>query len=284
MALSIYSVRHLIRMFRGETVAMSCIHPNLLRPLIEAGAITRVRKGSGYACKMIDEQACRTYFAQRYGIHDLEGWLEANTTKMSRSEQVALAGDSKLCHVRTFRGFLIKSPKPLKCTFNGQKFILHTRPGMSMFIEDIDRFSLPSGVTVVGMENGENFQQAERQLYLFGRNDVVFVSRYPQSADLVNWLLHQPVRYIHFGDFDLAGINIFLTEFYSRLGEKSEFFIPEDIEQRIRTGNANLYNAQYQRYKDMVVTDSRLQPLVNMLHRYERCYEQEGYISPATEE
>lgn len=39
-------------------------------------------------------------------------------------------------------------------------------------------------MTVVGVENGENFCRIRSQKYLFGDNKVLFVSRYPQSADL----------------------------------------------------------------------------------------------------
>ena len=68
---------------------------------------------------------------------------------------------------------------------------------------------------VVGVENGENFCRIRSQKYLFGDNKVLFVSRYPQSADLREWLIKIPNRYIHFGDFDLAGICIYQSEFYS---------------------------------------------------------------------
>lgn len=65
---------------------------------------------------------------------------------------------------------------------------------------------------------------------------VLFVSRYPQSKDLCAWLKMIPNRYIHFGDFDLAGVSIFLSEFYSELGERAEFYIPADVEQRLQMG------------------------------------------------
>lgn len=55
--------------------------------------------------------------------------------------------------------------------------------------------------------------------------------------------------------------------------------MPSDIEERLAEGNAALYNQQYARFRNMVVTDVRLQPLVNMIHHYRRGYEQEGYIS-----
>ena len=59
---------------------------------------------------------------------------------------------------------------------------------------------------------------------------LLFVSRYPQSTDLRNWLKGIPNKYVHFGDYDLAGIHIFSTEFYKYLGDRSTYLIPLDIE------------------------------------------------------
>ena len=91
----------------------------------------------------------------------------------------------------------------------------------------------------------------------------IFVSRYPQNASLYRWLEDIPNRYIHFGDFDLAGINIYQTEFYNRLGKRASMLVPSDIDQRL---------------KSIKIIDSRVQPLYDLIMKYHRCYEQEGYI------
>ena len=141
-----------------------------------------------------------------------------------------------------------------------------------------DEFYIPSDVAVVGVENGENFCRIRSQKYQFGDNKVLFVSRYLQSADLREWLIKIPNRYIHFGDFDLAGICIYQSEFYKFLGDRASFLIPEDIEERLKSGNTGLYDTQYLRYKNLKIIDSRLNGLVGMIHHYGRVYEQEGYI------
>ena len=50
------------------------------------------------------------------------------------------------------------------------------------------------------------------------------------------------------------------------------------MEQRLQNGNHVLYDVQYSRYRYMEVADERLKPLVEMIHKYRRGYEQEGYI------
>lgn len=88
------------------------------------------------------------------------------------------------------------------------------------------------------------------------------MSRYPQSTDLRRWLCTIPNHYLHFGDFDLAGIGIFLFEFQQYLGaERSSFLIPSDIdsfEVRFR----KRYDEQYCRFKDIKSDESDLQQLM----------------------
>lgn len=156
--------------------------------------------------------------------------------------------------------------------------ILRMLEGTALFIQSPETFRIGEDILIIGIENGENFRQIRRQKYLFEKQKALFVSRYPQSADLRNWLMRIPNPYLHFGDFDLAGIHIYLTEFYRFLGNRASFFVPTDLEERLKNGNSTLYNKQYAYYKEMKVTDPRLEPLVEMIHRYRRVYEQEGYL------
>ena len=106
----------------------------------------------------------------------------------------------------------------------------------------------------------------------------LFVSRYPQSSDLCSWLRIIPNQHVHFGDFDLAGIHIFLSEFYPHIGNRSSFLIPQDIEEQLRHGSMERYNAQYQKFKKLTTEIPNLQQLIDTIHKYHRCYDQEGYI------
>ena len=129
------------------------------------------------------------------------------------------------------------------------------------------------------MENCENFRWVSRHKGLFRHlGKVLFVCRYPQSGDLVRWLQRIPNRYVHFGDFDLAGVFIYQNEFYNKLGERASFFVPEDIEERLRNGSRERYDSQIRRYSHMKITDERLRPMIDLIKKHRRGYEQEGYI------
>ena len=165
---------------------------------------------------------------------------------------------------------------------NGQEFMVNPKEGSFLFVADWQSFLVPDDVVVVGIENMENFRMIRQQRKLFeqciGTVRLLFVSRYPQSIDLRSWLQTIPNRYVHFGDFDLAGINIFLTEFHAHLGARSSFLIPQDIEERIAKGSLERYNDQYARYNRITSDIKEVQALIDLINKYHRCYDQEGYI------
>ena len=192
--------------------------------------------------------------------------------------------------VRSCPGFPVNVMGPLSVRLGERKLLLCPCPGSFLYISDFLQFRIPTNAIVVGVENMENFRLPERQATVweeirdqFGGDGVpplLLVSRYPQSRDLVTWLQEIPNFYVHFGDFDLAGIHIYLTEFYRHLGPKrSAFFVPADIEQRLSaSGSRERYQAQFERFGKMEVPDARLGPLVQLIHRHQKGYDQEGYV------
>lgn len=279
--MSLAFARRMMQLLKGERIASSKFQVDVAKELLDEDILIVSSSGYRRSYRLRDPQGLRTYLAQRYDIGgNLEQWYEIKSSEeeIKRSEQVKVVGNSKLKKTRAFRGFLINCVTPIEATLCDEPLILQPAKGTSVFLEDFEHFRVAEDVVVVGMENGESFQSIRDQQYLFEGMKVLFVSRYPQSNDLRSWLQVILNRYIHFGDFDLAGVSIFLTEYYSYLGDRAEFFIPADVEKRIENGNRLLYDIQYDRYKNMTVADRRLEPVVEMIHRYKRGYEQEGYI------
>jgi hypothetical protein len=204
----------------------------------------------------------------------------------SRSVQASATGNSKLLTIRSCPGFPVNTYESITCKLSGREIKVNPEAGSFLFITDWQSFTIPQDIVVVGIENMENFRVIRQQRALFeqtiGSDRLLFVSRYPQSADLRSWLQSIPNRYVHFGDFDLAGIHIFLTEFHAYLGERSSFFIPTDIEQRLAGGSMERYNAQYHKFKNLATTILGLQHLIDTINNYHRCYDQEGYINIST--
>lgn len=305
--LGLGDARQILAMLNGDEVASSKLSHRMATLLQEEGLL--FSKTNGSRCKYrIDgplREGCRIFLAQQFGLKcSIEEFIELSSQSSSsfsmsssfsgassssvfsasRAQMVEAMGDSKYHHIRTFRGFLVNSYSPMEASLNGQALQVHPMEGSMTFINAPESFEIPEDVLIVGMENAENFMLIRKQKYLFDslypNKRILFVSRYPQNAlsDLREWLLRIPNHYIHFGDFDLAGIHIYLSEFYAYLGDRASFLIPGDIEERLREGNAGLYDQQYEKFKDVTVSDARVQPLVDMIHCYCRGYEQEGYI------
>lgn len=262
----------------GEQVAGSRLSNKLLDELMAENLLLVVTHGSRKSYRARDVEALKRYLIDKnenYRILDV-------SSSVSRASMAAETGNSKLLSVRSCPGFPINSYKPVLCSLRGDEFVINPTEGSFAFVDDWQHFVIPEDVVVVGVENMENFRMIRKQRTLFesvlGDKPFLFVSRYPQSTDLRQWLQTIPNHYIHFGDFDLAGINIFLTEFQKYLGDRASFLIPSDIEQRLSQGSSVRYNAQYSKFHGFHCLDKNLQSLVDLINKYHRCYDQEGYI------
>ena len=275
----------LIRLRNGESIPASQLRGEWVSELESDGVIVSTSHGSRRVLFVPQPEAflqALSAFDER--LSDLDLMRDTlQTVETSRSVQASATGNSKLIAVRSCPGFPINTYEPIACLLNGREMVVNPQEGSFMFISDWQSFSIPQDVVVVGIENMENFRMIRQQRALFertiGPGRLLFVSRYPQSSDLRSWLQAIPNDYIHFGDFDLAGIHIFLTEFHAYLGERSSFFIPSDIEQRLPNGSLERYNAQYPKFKNIRTNIPYLQHLIDTINNYHRCYDQEGYIN-----
>jgi hypothetical protein len=165
---------------------------------------------------LYDKNALENYLKNKHSILNLSFYIETiKKENLTRSELITAASNSKLKNVRTFKGFLIHSYFPLKRSWTIKNIILQPINGIFQFIYDFEKFSIPEDITVVGIENPENFRYIEQEKHLFEDIKPVFVSRYPQgqSKDLLKWLQTIPNSYVHFGDFDFSGIGIYMNEY-----------------------------------------------------------------------
>ena len=239
----------------GELVAGSRLSSKLLGELMAEGLLAVVTRGSRKSYRTRDIEALKRFLIDKDENYRI---LEAH------------ASDSR------------NSYEPISCLLNSREIVVNPIEGSFLFIADWKVFVIPEDVIVIGIENMENFRMIRQQRTLFeseiGMHRFLFVSRYPQSTDLHLWLQSIPNRYIHFGDFDLAGVHIFMTEFHQYLGKRSSFFIPSDIEMRLQNGSQDRYDGQLSRFGHLKSDDSNIQSVINLINTFHRCYDQEGYI------
>ena len=179
------SVRAYIKeLLDGKTIASSRIPGGLLEKYIAEGLLSVSVHGSRKSVRARDIEAFRQYLIdedERNRVLMLEG-------ADSRASLAAETGNSKLMAVRSCPGFPVNAYEPIECTLNGNSIVLNPPVGSFAFICDWKSFSVPADVTVVGIENMENFRMVHRQKAFFekeiGKRRFLFVSRYPQSSDL----------------------------------------------------------------------------------------------------
>lgn len=274
------TISKLRQLLRGETLPYSVLSESLREELISEHLLVVQVHGSRRKLYAYQPDALHTYLSQHYEELRTLNAESKEVDYKTRSEQAADSGNSKLVLLRSCPGFMVNSYEPIDSMLNGQHVSVCPAEGSMLFVADWKSFSVPTNVLIVGVENMENFRKIRQQRYLFDQLEakIIFVSRYPQSKDLRSWLMQIPNKYVHFGDFDIAGLHIYETEFKQYLGERASFFIPEDIEKRLSSGSLIRYNDQILEYKNYSPTDVNIMHLYHLIHRYHRGYDQEGYI------
>lgn len=280
MKLPISIAENLIRLQNGEKIPYSKMQHIVINEMLENGILKKQVHGRSKASIYLPQKQTLMIFLQNhYGISDLQRYVSGLTTKnLTRAEATAISSNSKLKGIRTFKGFLINCYFPIQATINGEQIVLNPLKGTFQFIYDYEKFIIPEDITIVGVENSENFRHIDKQQYLFEHIKPLFVSRYPQNQnkDLIKWLQSIPNKYLHFGDFDFAGIRIYLNEYKKYLAGKASFFMPADIEKIIvNYGNRERYDIQKGMVDEKRIDEENLKKLITLFHKYKKGVDQE---------
>lgn len=273
----------LLRLQQGGTVAASGLPEKLTQEMLEEQVIVPIVHGRRTTYRIVSPESFQRFLALRHDIHDLQVLSNALANSDSRAALVEAAGDSKYVTRRAFYGFPVNCYEPLPATMHGQDITLQPQDGMFTYVADYEAFRVPEDYIIIGIENSENFRRVGEQRAFFEREvgkgkKMLFVSRYPQNGDLVKWLCGIKNRYVHFGDLDLAGVHIYLSEYFLRLGQRASFLIPSDYEQRLQRGSRERYDIQLPKYQHRPVADWHVRPLLDAIYKYHRGYDQEGFI------
>lgn len=268
-----------------KRVSYSAFPQSVRDILLEDGLVVVENRGTRRYVRVISVEALKGALP-RYNeaLRDLEAARALLAHDTSRAAQASLSGNSKTRGQRSCPGFLVNAYDRLDCMLGGRPFAIDPSQGSAVYIADWESLTPPPSVLVVGIENMENFIRIREQRAFFAEymkgseTGILFVSRYAFSNDLAQWLSRLPNRYLHFGDFDLYGIKIFLTQFKPYVGEKGSFLIPSDIESRLSHGSRQRYDDQYRNCETLSTDDEELNGLIRLIHKYRRAYDQEGYI------
>lgn len=285
MKLTRRQIEILQKLSKGEKVAFSSLSESISEPMVSEGLLSVVYHGTHRMLRATNPDALMKALQQfNEALGNLDMAAEIATGNVSRALQASVSGNSKTRTSRSCPGFLVNTYENVECQLNGQPISINPPMGCATYIADWKTFIPAAATLIVGVENMENFLNVRKQRKLIEsfmtaeETDVLFVARYAFSSDLTKWLRIIPNRYLHFGDFDLAGIDIFLSQFKPAVGTRGSYLIPDDIEDRISHGSRQRYDEQYSRYANLATTDPELTRLIGIIHRHRRAYDQEGYI------
>ncbi|MEM7370859.1 MAG: hypothetical protein AAF587_19750 [Bacteroidota bacterium] len=282
-SISLSTARLLLRLQEGESLPRSVFHPSsLLKQLLDDQVLTLVRIGKNRSTIRLTHPASfSSYLANQFAISDLHAFVATlEDPHAEKSDFVRIAGNSKLQRRHHFRGLFVKSLERISATLNQQSILISPVAGRSLFIEADQEFIPAPDCVIVGIENYENFRLIHLQQAYFQKANYLFV--YRQAGDLLReWLTSLPNSYLHFGDWDPAGVCIYREEFRQMLGEeRCQLFVPERIDSLIRQfGNRELYDKQYLQAKRLISDkDPQVDRLIRLLHDSQKGLEQEILI------
>lgn len=268
----------LILLQNGEKIPFSKIKHAAIDAMLDNGILKKQIHGRSKALIYLNNKnSLNAYLQNHFGIEDLETYIAfAKKEDISRAEAIEISSNSKLKSIRTFKGFLVNSYETVEAALNNERIIIDPKEGTFTFIYDYENFIPSVDITIVGIENPENFRHIQKQQKLFENIRPLFVSRYPQNKDLIRWLNTIPNHYLHFGDFDFAGINIYWNEYKRHLHERASFFLPENIEELlVKNGNRELYNNQILQINTKAIDEKNVLDLIELIEKYKKGLEQE---------
>lgn len=293
MKYSSKAIRILIRLRDGEEVnegeVRSKALSELVRELEARQAVAFVRRGRlrGAWSAITPERLTGACGEIDPVLSNLDSALMLAEGKVSsRADKVALFGDSKQDGPdRTVKGFTILADRDVIVHYLGREFPIGPLAGLH--VVDWNKLVIPEGATVIIVENAECLYDL-RWIPNVGLKDndrpFVVLCRFPVCEEAKRWLEGITNTILYFGDYDLAGIRIYETEFKRRLGNRISFIVPKDLERRIRkSGNSALYSKQTNAMSSTDSPSGELVKLLTLLHNLQSCYEQEGYILPFIE-
>lgn len=279
--LPVHIARKLKLVMEGNETPSSSMKHSIIHKMLEDGVLHQRIAGKNKIWYFTSNPAAlTTYIHHHFGINSLDVYIEQHEQPISsRMENILAGSNSKLKQINTFKGFMLNSYSAVSATLHHKAVTILPMEGTCIFMNEYEHFMPEPSVTIVGVENAENFWHISRQAYLFKDLHPLFVSRYPQNNSLISWLKTIPNPYLHFGDLDFEGINIYLNEFKKHLGQRATYFIPPGFEILLeKYGNRELFNRQYPRCPNLKDIEPAIGALISLLLQKGKVLEQEIFI------
>lgn len=288
MNITIEQAKLLKELSEGKKVPLSRLKARIFQQLIQEQVLLRQKESHGWNIYTDHPQSLLNYLYNHYIRCTLDEYIERGQAAPSRSNNIRMSGDSKLKETELWQGFYFKVSEPIHAQWQGKPLTLLPYPeGIPVFMPQPETLSLPEDVTVVMIENSENFLKIETQLPLFQGLKCFFVSFYPreQHSYFIEWLQKQPNNYVHYGDFDFAGIHIYQSQYKKYVSGESRYLVPSGLLPLFRRyGKRELYNNQLFLQTLIKADEPGISELLEIIKREHKGLEQEIFNDLFSEE
>lgn len=288
MNITIEQAKLLKELSEGKKVPLSRLKARIFQQLIQEQVLLRQKESHGWNVYTDHPQSLLNYLYNHYIRCTLDEYIERGQAAPSRSNNIRMSGDSKLKETELWQGFYFKVSEPIHAQWQGKPLTLLPYPeGIPVFMPQPETLSLPEEVTVVMIENSENFLKIETQLPLFQGLKCFFVSFYPreQHSYFIEWLQKQPNNYVHYGDFDFAGIHIYQSQYKKYVSGESRYLVPSGLLPLFRRyGKRELYNNQLSLQALIKADEPGISELLEIIKREHKGLEQEIFNDLFSEE
>lgn len=209
-------------------------------------------------------------------IDEIDTYIEEIfDTKASRDKIQKWHNSSKAKDSKSLKGLYISSLNSINIKLNDEVIAIVPSNGLGFFLFHTQKVELFDNTIIVGVENYQVIWFAKKYKQFFESDKILFVVI---NSYMLEWISNLENEYIHFGDYDLAGINIYLNKIVPKLkkSKKYEMFIPDNIEFLIKEhGECELYEKQKQ-FENLITDDSQISNLIKYIRTNKKSIEQEG--------
>lgn len=210
---------------------------------------------------------------------ELVSYIDKLSTPQTRDEISNNNKNTKSIQSPSFKGLNVSVLRPLEVFIKGKEQTLMPLEGCSTFLHFASPLTLQKDTIVVGVENYQTLLYILRYKHLFndGKDYMFLLIKNINTSFERDWLESLKNDYLHFGDYDLAAISIYLNEICPKLKQSSHsYFINDFILKKIENGDRELYSKQIIQYRKLESKDKRVQKLINFINTKMRSVEQEA--------
>ncbi len=268
-------IENLIKLSKGRPVSFSMSKNEVFGELLAQGVVKHVKRGCHNSLYAVEPESFREYIATRYEkLENLENLLQyfddVNSTSQSMlAWKPQTTGDGSRIY--------FVSDKTIKTQISATEYLVQPCNGVETSILASCDLIIDPEVTIVGIISKDVFDNISKFYSFFGSEPHLYI----YSADFGNVAAVVKAnhnRYIHFGNLDFEEIERYESMIFNEIGERAEFFFPENMREFIKKGNIKQFKEQYRKYRNAKVKDQRLKPLRMLLIQHQRAFNMNGYL------